>query len=59
MNKWIGMGRLVRDPEVRYSPDRSMTIAKYTLASVCASTPWLESTTNIAPSHAAKLLDTS
>lgn len=32
MNKWIGMGRLVRDPEVRYSPDRSMTIAKYTLA---------------------------
>ena len=33
--------------------------AKYTLASVWASTPWLLSTTNIAPSQAAKLLDTS
>ena len=32
MNKVILMGRLVRDPDVRYSPDRSMAIAKYTLA---------------------------
>ena len=33
--------------------------ARYKLASVCASTPWAASTTNIAPSHAARLLDTS
>lgn len=32
MNKWIGCGRLVRDPEVRFSPSSQMTIAKYTLA---------------------------
>ena len=38
---------------------RLLSIARYTFAKVCASTPWLESTTNIAPSHAAKLLDTS
>ena len=33
--------------------------AKYTFAKVWASTPWLLSTTKIAPSHAAKLLETS
>jgi len=33
MNKVILMGRLVRDPEVRYSgTDNSMAIARYTLA---------------------------
>lgn len=33
MNRAILMGRLTRDPEVRYSQgERSMTIAKYTLA---------------------------
>lgn len=26
------MGRLTRDPEVRYSPDGSMTVARYSLA---------------------------
>lgn len=31
MNKWIGMGRLVRDPEVRYSVD-GKAIAKFTIA---------------------------
>ena len=38
---------------------RLLSKAKYTLAKVCASTPCDESTTSIAPSHAAKLLDTS
>lgn len=33
MNKWIGMGRLVRNPEVRWSQgSNSMQIARYTLA---------------------------
>lgn len=33
MNRVILMGRLTRDPEVRYSQgDRSMAIARYTLA---------------------------
>lgn len=34
MNKSILMGRLVRDPEIRYSqgPEGSMAIARYTLA---------------------------
>lgn len=33
MNKWIGMGRLTRDPEVRYSNgDEPMAIARYTIA---------------------------
>ena len=33
MNKVILMGRLTRDPEVRYSAgDNSMAIARYTLA---------------------------
>ena len=31
MNKWIGMGRLTRDPEIRQSQG-DMTIARYTLA---------------------------
>ena len=38
---------------------RLLSNAKYTLARVCASTPWLASTTSTAPSQAAKLLDTS
>lgn len=33
MNRWIGMGRLTRDPEVRYSQgDNSIAIARYSLA---------------------------
>lgn len=33
MNKWIGIGRLTRDPEVRYTNgDKPMCIARYTLA---------------------------
>ena len=36
-----------------------LSIAKYTFAKVWASTPWLLSTTKIAPSHAAKLRETS
>ena len=33
MNKWIGIGRLTRDPEVRYTNgDKPMAIARYTLA---------------------------
>lgn len=33
MNKWIGMGRLTRDPEIRYSQGQQpMAIARYTLA---------------------------
>lgn len=33
MNKWIGMGRLTRDPEVRYSQgDNPIAIARYTMA---------------------------
>ena len=34
MNKFIGIGRLVRDPEIRYSQGQNgqMTIARYTLA---------------------------
>lgn len=33
MNKWTGIGRLVRDPEVRYSQGESaMAIARYTIA---------------------------
>lgn len=33
MNKWSGIGRLTRDPEVRYTQgDNSMCIARYTLA---------------------------
>jgi single-strand DNA-binding protein len=34
MNKWIGIGRLTRDPEVRYSNNNNeaMCIARYSLA---------------------------
>lgn len=33
MNKWHGIGRLTRDPEVRYTQgENSTTIARYTLA---------------------------
>jgi single-strand DNA-binding protein len=33
MNKWIGCGRLTRDPEVRYSQgENSTAIARFTLA---------------------------
>ena len=33
MNRVILMGRLVRDPEIRYtSGERSMAVARYTLA---------------------------
>lgn len=31
-NHWAGMGRLVRDPEVRYAAESGMCIARYTLA---------------------------
>lgn len=33
MNKWIGMGRLTRNPDVRYSQgEKPVAVAKYTLA---------------------------
>lgn len=33
MNRWTGIGRLTRDPEVRYTQgDNSLCIARYTLA---------------------------
>lgn len=33
MNKWIGMGRLVRDPEVRYTQGQdAKAISKFTIA---------------------------
>lgn len=33
MNKWIGMGRLVRDPEVKYGGENnSMAIARFSIA---------------------------
>ncbi len=38
---------------------KSLSIAKYTLASVWASMPWAASTTKTAPSHAASDLETS
>lgn len=31
-NHWAGMGRLVRDPEVRYAAESGMCIARYTIA---------------------------
>ena len=31
MNRWLGIGRLTRDPEVRYT-ERQMAVAKFTLA---------------------------
>jgi hypothetical protein len=38
---------------------RPASIARYVLATVCASTPWEASTTSSAPSHAARLRLTS
>ena len=33
MNKWIGMGRATRDPDIKYSQgENSMAIARFTLA---------------------------
>lgn len=34
MNKWIGIGRLTKDPDIRYSQngDKQMAVARYTLA---------------------------
>lgn len=33
MNRWTGIGRLTRDPDIRYTQgDNSMCIARYTLA---------------------------
>lgn len=33
MNKWIGMGRLTRDPEVRYSQgENPIAVARYSMA---------------------------
>ena len=33
MNKWVGVGRIVRDPEVRYSQGENATaVARYTVA---------------------------
>lgn len=33
MNKWIGIGRLTKDPEVRYSQgEKPLAVARYTLA---------------------------
>ena len=33
MNKWAGIGRLTKDPDVRYTQgEKSMAIARYTLA---------------------------
>lgn len=33
LNKWIGIGRLTKDPDVRYTQgEKSMAIARYTLA---------------------------
>lgn len=32
MNKWIGMGRLTRDPEVGYGGTNNTAVARYTLA---------------------------
>lgn len=32
MNKWIGIGRLTRDPEVKRSEEKGTCVARYTLA---------------------------
>lgn len=32
LNKWIGIGRLSRDPEVRYSQDGQTTIGRFGIA---------------------------
>lgn len=31
MNNWVGIGRLTKDPEVRYTPEQ-MAVAKFTVA---------------------------
>ena len=32
MNRWIGIGRLTKDPEIRYSQTDNLCIARYTIA---------------------------
>ena len=32
MNGWIGIGRLTKDPEIRYSQSDNLCVARYTLA---------------------------
>ena len=32
MNKWIGIGRLTRDPELRFTPGKGTAVARITLA---------------------------
>ena len=41
MNKVILMGRLTRDPEVRYASGDNLAIARYTLANQKRQTNWL------------------
>ncbi|EEP54067.1 single-stranded DNA-binding protein [Clostridium butyricum] len=32
MNKWVGIGRLTRDPELKYTPGKGTAVARITLA---------------------------
>ncbi|MCQ2014662.1 single-stranded DNA-binding protein [Clostridium butyricum] len=32
MNKWVGIGRLTRDPELRFTPGKGTAVARITLA---------------------------
>ncbi len=32
MNNWTGIGRLTKDPEVRYNPQTQMAVAKFNVA---------------------------
>lgn len=32
MNKWIGIGRLTADPQLRYTPGNGVAVCKFTLA---------------------------
>lgn len=32
MNKWVGMGRLTKDPELRYTSSNNTAVCNYTLA---------------------------
>ena len=32
MNRWIGTGRLTKDPDIRYSQSQNLCIARFTLA---------------------------
>ena len=61
ISSFVSSGReLARSILFRHGKiSRSSSRARYTLAMVCASTPWVESTTSTAPSQAARLLDTS